>query len=188
MDLTRGSERQSVDDYGMNCTVAQQPEQRGHVGLELLRVRQSAGSDVVKQRTTAAEQEAQRAPQLEPGQTERRGSQTFAPDRHGLRPIADEQPAGREARERAVEMCAADRIEGGIYAGAARAPCGESPHGSDEVAGAIVNRRSTKSLDSSKVRGRAGADRLEAEMARQIEQRRADSAGGAYGEDRCTRR
>jgi hypothetical protein len=40
----------------------------------------------------------------------------------------------------------------------------------------MVNRRCTKSIDSSKVRGRAGADRLEAEMARQIEQRRADSA------------
>jgi hypothetical protein len=50
-------------------------------------------------------------------QTERRRNQTFAPDRHGLRSIADEQPSGREARERAVEMCAADRIEGGIYAG-----------------------------------------------------------------------
>lgn len=85
-------------------------------------------------------------------------------------------------------MCAADRIEGGIYAGAARAPRGESSHGSDEVAGAIVDRRSTKPLDSSKVRGRAGADRLEAEMPRQIEQCRADGAGGAYGEDRCTRR
>ena len=85
-------------------------------------------------------------------------------------------------------MCAADRIEGGIYAGAARVPRGESSHGSDEVAGAIVDRRSTKSLDSSKVRRRAGADRLEAEMARQIEQCRADGAGGAYGEDRCTRR
>jgi hypothetical protein len=33
MDLARGSERQSVDDDGMNCTVAQQLEQRGHVGL-----------------------------------------------------------------------------------------------------------------------------------------------------------
>ena len=85
-------------------------------------------------------------------------------------------------------MCAADRIEGGIYAGAARVPRGESSHGSDEVAGAIVNRRSTKSLDSSKVRGRAGADRLEAEMARQIEQRRADRARGANYEDSVSAR
>jgi len=85
-------------------------------------------------------------------------------------------------------MSAADRIESGIYAVAARVAGRESSHGSNEVTGAIVNRRSTKSLDGSKVRGRAGADGLEAEMAREIEQRRADSARGAYGEDRCTRR
>ena len=80
-------------------------------------------------------------------------------------------------------MRAADRIEGA----STPAPPVVS-HGSDEVAGAIVDRRSTKSLDDSKVRGRAGADRLETEMPRQIEQRRADSAGGADDEDRCTRR
>ena len=51
MDLARGSEWQSVDDYGMNCTIAQQPEQRGHVGLELLQVRRSARRDAVEQRT-----------------------------------------------------------------------------------------------------------------------------------------
>ena len=69
---------------GCDGAVAQQVKQNSHVGLELLRVCQSAGSDAVEHRATATVQAAQRA------QPERRGSQTFAPDRHGLRPIADE--------------------------------------------------------------------------------------------------
>ena len=89
---------------------------------------QSAGSDAVEHRATATVQAAQRAPKLDPGQPERRGSQTFAPDRHGLRPIADEQPAGREAGKRFVEMRATDRVEGSIDASAAPSACGEPPH------------------------------------------------------------
>ena len=81
-------------------------------------------------------------------------------------------------------MRAADRIEGGIDAGAALAVCGEPTHGRDEVAGAIVDRGCAEALDHSQVRGRAGANRLEAEMPRQIEQRRADRAGGADDENR----
>src|ERR1700722_16975807 len=38
MDLGRGRERQTVDDDGMDGAIAQQAEQRGHVGLELFRV------------------------------------------------------------------------------------------------------------------------------------------------------
>ena len=74
MDLTRGSEGQAVDDHGMNGAVTQQVEQTGHVGLELLRVHQSAGGDAVKHRATAAEQAAQRAPKLDPGEAECCGS------------------------------------------------------------------------------------------------------------------
>ena len=93
MDCTRSREGQAFNDYRTDDAIVQQFKQFGHVGLEFFRVRQSAGGDGVEHRATAAEQAAQRAPQLDPGQAERRGSQAFAPDRHGLRPVADEQPA-----------------------------------------------------------------------------------------------
>jgi hypothetical protein len=73
-------------------------------------------------------------------------------------------------------MRAANRIEGCIDANSSLAPCGEPAHSRDEVASAIVDRRCAEALDRSNVGGRAGADRLQAEMARQIEQRRADRA------------
>src|SRR5580698_10231000 len=56
MHLARVCERQAVDDGGMDGAVAQQLEQCGHVGFELLRVRQPAGGDAVERRATAAEQ------------------------------------------------------------------------------------------------------------------------------------
>jgi hypothetical protein len=55
---------------------------------------------------------------FEAGQAESCGKQPFAPDRHCLRTIAHQQPAGSEAGERASEMRAADGIEGRIDAGA----------------------------------------------------------------------
>jgi len=67
MDLTHGHEGQAVDDHRMNDAIAKQVEQSGHVGLELIRVRHSAGGDAVEHRATAAVQAAQRAPQLDPG-------------------------------------------------------------------------------------------------------------------------
>ena len=85
-------------------------------------------------------------------------------------------------------MRATDRIEGGIDAGAALAACGKPAHGRDEIAGAIVDRGCAEALDHGQICGRAGADRLEAEMARQIEQRSADRARGADDEDRGARR
>src|SRR5271169_4549928 len=103
----------------MDGSVAQQVKQRGHVGLELLWLLRSAGGDAVPHCATAAEQEAERAPELEPGQTQSRRQQAFAPVGHALRPVADEQPTGGQARERASEMRAADRVEGGVYTGAA---------------------------------------------------------------------
>jgi hypothetical protein len=66
--IVRSRERQAVDDDGMDGAVAQQAEQRGHIGLELLQVRQPAVGNAVPSRVTAAEKEAQRAPQFEAGQ------------------------------------------------------------------------------------------------------------------------
>src|SRR5262245_35483322 len=85
-------------------------------------------------------------------------------------------------------MRAANRIEGCIYADPAPASCGKPAHSRDEVAGAIVDRRCAELLDDRHVGGRASADRLKAEMARQIEQRRADRARGANYEDSCSAR
>ena len=76
-------------------------------------------------------------------------------------------------------MRAANRIKGCIDANSSFAPCGELAHNRDEVASAIVDRRCTVALDRSHVGGRAGADRLLAEMTCQIEQRRSDRARGA---------
>src|SRR5208283_3762113 len=129
----------AVNNDRMNGTVAQQLEQRGHVGLELLRVRYAAVCDAVPQCATAAEQEAKRGPQLEPRQTESCRTQAFAPDCHRLRPIADQQPAGGEAGERLFEVGATDRIEGGIDASAAPAARAKPVHERNEVAGAIVD-------------------------------------------------
>jgi hypothetical protein len=56
MDLKRGREGQAVDDHRMNDAIAKQVEQSGHVSLELIRVRQSAGGDAVEHRATAAVQ------------------------------------------------------------------------------------------------------------------------------------
>jgi hypothetical protein len=181
MDLARSRERQSVDHDWMKGTRTQQLEQRRHVGLEFLRVSRSAGRDAVEDGATAAEKEAQCAPQLESGQAEACGNQAFAADCHGLRPVTNEQPTGREACKRAAEMRTADRIEGDINAGAAR---GQSAHGSDEVTRAIVDRRCSEALNHRQVRRRTGANRLQAEVTRQIEQRRADRARGAYDENR----
>lgn len=161
MDLARGREGQSIDHHGMDSAVAQLAEQRRDVGLERLRMRQSAIGDAVPRRVTAAEQNAHRAPQLEPSQAEARGEQTLAANGQGLRPIANEQPTGREAGERAGEMCAANRIERGIDPGIALAPGREPAHGRHEIVGAIVDPRRPETLDGWQVRGRTGADRLE---------------------------
>ena len=63
-------------------------------------------------------------------------------------------------------MRAADRVEGGVHASPGR----ELPYGRDEIACAIVDRRRAEALDRGAVRGRAGPDRPEAEMPREIEQ------------------
>ena len=67
MDLTRGCEGKRSITTQLNGAVTEQVEQTSHVGLELLRVHQSAGGDAVKHRATAAEQAAQRTPKLDPG-------------------------------------------------------------------------------------------------------------------------
>ena len=70
VDLARGRERETVDHDRMDGAVAQQAEQCGHVGLEIVGVRRSACGDAIEHGVTAAEQAAQHVPQLEPGQTE----------------------------------------------------------------------------------------------------------------------
>jgi hypothetical protein len=50
-------------------------------------------------------------------------------------------------------MCATDRIESSIDAGAACAPCGEPTYGRHEVAGSIVDRRAAEAFDYRHVRG-----------------------------------
>ena len=85
-------------------------------------------------------------------------------------------------------MRTANRIEGCINAGSPIAPFRERAHNRNEVASAIVDRCCAEALDGRDVAARAGADRLEAEMARQIEERRSDRAGGADYEDRCSAR
>ena len=77
-------------------------------------------------------------------------------------------------------MRATDRVEGGVHA----SPGGELPYGRDEIACAIVDRRRAEALDRGAVRGRAGPDRPEAEMPREIEQRRADRARSPDDQDR----
>ena len=160
MDLACRCERQSLDHDWLNGANAQQLEQRRHVGLEFFRVCRSASRNAVEDCATAAEKETECAPQLESGQAESRGSQAFATDCHGLRPVTNEQPFRREACERAAEMRAADRIEGDINAGAARAVRSQSAHGSDEVTCVIVDRRCSESLDHRHVCCRTGYDSL----------------------------
>ena len=152
MDLTRGREGQAVDYQGMNGAITQKIEQSGHVSLELLRVHQSAGGDAVKHRATAAEQAAQRAPKLDPGQAESAEAslRTLSPWS-----ATHSQRAALRTRDTqmAVEMCAANRIKGGIDASTTLAACGER-HGRNEVAGAIVDRGCAEALDHSQVRSR----------------------------------
>ena len=174
MNFASRLERQAVDDDGMDGAVPQQLEQRRHVGLELVGVGQPARGDAVPDGPTAVEQAAERAPDLEPQEAEARRREAFATDRHRLRPVADQQAARRQAGERAGEMGAADGVERGVDAGAALARRGETAHRGDEIARAIVDGRRAVALDDRHVGGRAGADRLQAEMAREIEQRRAD--------------
>jgi hypothetical protein len=80
-------------------------------------------------------------------------------------------------------MSASNRIERGIDAGTALASCGKPTHGRDEVAGVIIDGRGTEALDYGDVRGRASADRIEAQMASQVEQSRADRARSADDQD-----
>ena len=54
----------------LNGAVAQQVQQRGHISLEIVGVCRSACGDAIERGATAAEQAAQRIPQLEPRQTE----------------------------------------------------------------------------------------------------------------------
>ena len=176
----------------MDRAVAQQTEQGGHVGLELFGVLRSAGSDAVPDGAAAAEQEAKRAPQVEAGQPQPRRQQAFAPVGHGLGAVPDEQPTRAKAGERPGEMGAADRIEGGVHARAATVFVGlfggETAHRFDEIAVAIVDCLRTKAFNHGHVRGRTGADGVQPEVSRQIEQRRTDRARGTDREDRCTRR
>ena len=67
---SRGRERETADHDGMDGAIAQQLEQCGHVGFEILRVRRSACGDAIEHGVTAAEKAAQHVPQLEPRQTE----------------------------------------------------------------------------------------------------------------------
>jgi hypothetical protein len=65
----------------------------------------------------------------------------------------------------------ANGIKGDINAGAARS---QLAHGSNEVTRMIVDRRCPKALNHRKVRRGTRADRLQAEVACEIEQRRTD--------------
>jgi hypothetical protein len=144
MDLSCRCERQSVDHDWLNGANAQQLEQRRHVGLEFLRMIRSTGRYAVKDGAAAAEKEAQCAPQLEPNQAEACDNQALAGHCHRLRPVTNEQPAGREARKRTAEVRSANRIEGDINAGPTR---GQLAHGSNEVTRAIVDRRCPEPLN-----------------------------------------
>src|ERR1700731_4947269 len=64
MDLSSCCERQSLDHDRLNGASAQQLEQHGHVGLKFLRVCRSTGRYAVEDGATAAEEEADCAPQL----------------------------------------------------------------------------------------------------------------------------
>src|ERR1700677_2208385 len=81
-------------------------------------------------------------------------------------------------------MRAADRVESGVHA----TPGSETPYRRYEIVGAIVDRRRAEALDRGEVRGRAGPDRRESEMPREIEQRRADRARSPDDQDRRSRR
>ena len=91
----------------------------GHVGLELVRMRRSARGDAVEKCAAAVEQEAQCVPKFQPEQAEPRRNQAFAPDRHGLRAIADQQATVRQAGEGTAKMRATDSVERGVHAGPA---------------------------------------------------------------------
>ena len=144
MDLSSCCERQSLDHDRLNGASAQQLEQRGHVGLKFLRVCRSTGRYAVEDGATAAEEEADCAPQLEPGQAEACGNQAFAANCHRLRPITNKQPAGREARKRSAKVLTADRIKSDIKASAA---WGQLAYGSNEVTRVIVDRRCPEALN-----------------------------------------
>ena len=58
MDITRGSEWQAVDNDRMDGALAQEGEQRGHVGFEFFEMRRPASGDAVPTRTAAAEEDA----------------------------------------------------------------------------------------------------------------------------------
>src|SRR5580693_3651446 len=103
MDLACRCEWQSLDHDWLNGANAQQLQQRRHVGLEFLRVTRPPGRYAVEDGATAAEKEAQCAPQLEPSQAEACGNQALAAHGHRLRPVPNEQPAGRETRKRTAE-------------------------------------------------------------------------------------
>jgi hypothetical protein len=85
-------------------------------------------------------------------------------------------------------MRAADRIEGRIDAGAAFSPRGELAHRRDKITGAVVDRRSTEALDHRHVRDRAGANRLESNMTRKVEECRTDATRRTDHENCRTRR
>src|SRR5271155_4172402 len=81
VDLACARQRQPFDDDGMDRAIAQEPEQGGHVALEVFGVRSSTSGDGVPNRATAVEKEAQRAPQLETREAEARGNEAFVADR-----------------------------------------------------------------------------------------------------------
>ena len=87
-------------------------------------------------------------------------------------------------------MGAADRVEGGVHAGAAMVCVGfcggQLAHCFDEVAVAIVDCLGTKAFDHGDVGGGAGTDGVQTKMPRQIQQCRADRARGPDREDRCS--
>src|SRR5580704_1525452 len=185
MDLACRCERQSLDHDWPNGTSAQQLEQRRHVGLEFLRVIRSTGRYAVEDGATAAEKEAQCAPQLEPSQAEACGNQALAANCHRLRPVTNKQPAGSEARKRTAVVPTANGIKGDIDAGTAR---GQLTHGINKVTRVIVDRRCPEALNHRQVRRGTRTNRLQAEVAREIEQRRTDCARSAYYENRSARR
>jgi len=85
-------------------------------------------------------------------------------------------------------MRAADRIECGVDASASLAPRSDPAHGRNEVTSAVVDRHCAETFNRGHVRGRAGPDRLKAEVTRKVEQSCADRSRGADDEDRCAPR
>src|ERR1700674_1794352 len=104
MDLACRCERQSLDHDWLNGANAQQLEQRRHVGLEFLRVIRSTGRYAVEDGATAAEKEAQCAPQLEPSQAEACGNQALAANCHRLRPPTNKQTPGRGGPQHSAQV------------------------------------------------------------------------------------